>query len=124
MSHALVHMLSNKPLTYADVERIMLPYWEGNVFPEYEEDENGEELVQTIIYPQFRWDYYTIQAEVRHKAVADCYVLIDPEGWCIARKWWNGQKWIDQTFDFENYIAEHRHEWEGKVYIIEIDIHW
>lgn len=124
MSHAIVHLLSKKPMTYADIERIMLPYYEENVFPEYEEDEDGNEVVKSIIYPQFHWDYYTIHDEILYHDIADCYVLIDPDGWCIAREWWNGRKLIDQQMDFYNYINEHRQEWNGKVYMVEIDIHW
>ena len=124
MSHALVHLLSRKPVTYADIEQIMEPYYEGNVFGECEEDADGHEIVRSIIYPQFRWDYYTIHDQIQFRNIADCYVLIDPDGWCISRNWWNGRKWIDQTFDFENYICEHLREWDGQVYMIEIDIHW
>jgi len=111
-------------MTYADVERIMLPYYEENVYPEYEEDEDGHEIVKSIIHPQFTWDYYTIHDEILSHDIADCYVLTDPEGWCIAREWWNGKKLIDQQMDFYNYINEHRQEWNGHVYMVEIDIHW
>lgn len=124
MSHAIIHLLSRKPVTYADVERIMLPYYEGNLYPEEEYDEDGDTIVKTVIHPQFQWDYYTIHEEILYRNIADCYVLIDPDGWCIARSWWNGRELIDQTFDFENYIQERRREWEGRVYMIEIDIHW
>lgn len=133
--HALVHILSRTPLTYADVEQIMDPYYEGNVYRYDEGEDENQEYTEfngqyarikpkTVIHPQFTWDYYSIHDPIMYHSIIDCYVLIDPDGWCIARKWWNGQKWIDQTFDFENYIHEHRQEWEGQVYMIEADIHW
>ena len=108
--HAIVHLLSKKPLTYQDIELIMAPYDESNVYSEYEEDADGNEIVKSVIYPQFTWDYYTIHDPVIFHDIKDCYVLIDPDGWCIARKWWNGRKHIDQRFDFELYIEEHRRE--------------
>ena len=122
--HAIVHLLSKKPLTYQDLERIMAPYDESNVYSEYEEDADGNEIVKSVIHPQFTWDYYTIHDPIMFHDIKDCYVLIDPDGWCIAREWWNGRKYIDQRFDFELYIEEHRREWEGNVYMTELDIHW
>ena len=124
MSHAIVHILSRKPMTWADLNRIMEPYYEGNVFPPYEEDEDGNEIIKTIIHPQFQWDYFSVHDPILYHDISDCYALIDPDGWCIARKWWNGRKWIDQTLDFEVYINEHRREWEDQVYMTELDIHW
>lgn len=122
--HACVHILSRKPLTYEDLRRIMEPYYEENVYPEYEEDAEGQTVVKSIIYPQFKWDYYDVNEPIRWHNISDCFILIDPDGWCIARKWWNGRKHIDQTLDFEVYIAEHLQEWVGKVYMTELDIHW
>lgn len=118
--HFCVHILSNEPMTVERLNQIMEPFYEGNVYARLNEE--NESWMPTP-RPQFLWDYWDIQDPIRFHTVSDCYALIDPTGYCIARKWWDGRMLVDRTREFEIYCLEHQDEWVGKVYMVELDCH-
>lgn len=119
--HALIHLITKEKLSYEEIDELMDPYYEEKIFV-YDKDK--DEYVEPDVYPQFSWDYYRIHDEVLWEKVEDCYIIMDClDKRSIVRKWWNGQKYIDQTERFESYIKENRPKWKG-CYMYEIDIHW
>ena len=124
--HALVHLITRSELDSEAIEKIMEPFWEEKIFTyNPEKDEYDEPEVR----PQFQWDYYTIMPKVMYEKPEDCYVLMDisyvekPDMVVIARKWWNGKKYVDQTKKFEAYVKRNRKKWKG-CWMWEMDIHW
>ena len=118
--HVLLHLISRTELSYDDIDRIMEPYYEGNV---YKYNPVTEEYDEPALYPQFTWDYYTVHRPLWFPKVEDCGIIIDPNGHAIARSWWNGKDHVNQYELFDSFIVMHRHRWDG-CYMYEIDIHW
>ena len=118
--HATVHIISREPLEYQQIAEIMEPYCEENV---YSFNPETQEYTTPDPYPQFTWDYWDQRDPAMFENPKDCFILIDPDGYCIARKWWNGKTHVDQTKKFEDFCREHGDEWKG-CYLQELDIHW
>ena len=119
--HALVHLITKKEkITLEEIDEIMAPYYEGNV---YKYDPEKDEYTEPNPYPQFGWDYYTVAQKVMFEKPEDCFVLIDPNGKAIARSWWNGKKHVNQNKKFETFCKKNRSKWKG-LWMCEIDIHW
>lgn len=117
--------MTDKPLTYSELARIMEPYEEGHIHQGvYDEQWNQ---IRPMVHPQFWWDYYDIHEKIIWHNPSDCFALIDlttTDWYCIARKWWNGRENVDQTQAFETYCRNNLPKWNGKTYMIELDIHW
>ena len=118
--HANLHLITETELIPVMIEAIMEPFYEGN-FLMY--DKEKDEYIEPDVYPQFRWDYYTVHPKIFYPKIEDCFIIIDPEGRAIARRWWNGKKWIDQNKHFEKFIKKNKRKWKG-CYMLEIDVHW
>ena len=118
--HFIVHVLSFAPITRSKLEQIMAPFDEDRVFKDVNED--TEEWLP-VPRPQFTWDYYTIHDEIQWKKPADCFALIAPDGYCIARKWWDGRVRVDREKEFERYCQDNEDKWAGKAYMVEVDCH-
>ena len=107
-------------MTFEEIDKIMAPYYEGEVF---KYDPEKDEYTEPDPYPQVRWDYYTVADKVMFEKPEDCFVLIDPDGYVIARTWWNGKKHINQKKKFEKFVKANRSKWSG-CRMAELDIHW
>lgn len=119
MSHALVHILSRKPLGQAAIDSILEPFEESRIFLRYEDD-----MGVPIVYPEFRWDYYTIHDPPWYAGnIEDCFVLIDPDMNVIARNRWNGIGHVDQTDLFMEHVFKNKKNW-NRCHMYEVDIHW
>ena len=119
--HALVHLITKKEtLTLKDIDEIMAPYYEGEIF---KYDPETDEYTEPDPYPPFCWDYYTVMEEVMFEKPEDCYVLIDPDCHVEVRTWWNGKKHINRNKRFNKFVKENRPKWSG-CKMAEIDIHW
>ena len=119
--HATLHLISKRNnLTMDDIDEILEPFYEGNVF---KYDEEIDEYTKPDIYPQFHQDYFRTFDRVIWEKPEDCFVIVDPDGYAITRKWWNGKEHIDQTEQFELFVKNNRAKWSG-CYMYELDIHW
>jgi len=118
--HFIVHILSKAPITRGRLEQIMAPFDEDRVFKDINED---TESWLPITYPQFTWDYYTVHDEILWHDPKDCYAIIAPDGYCIARKWWDGHMRVDREKDFEIFCLQNMDKWAGKCYMVELDCH-
>lgn len=118
--HAMLHLITRKKLTVDEIGEIMDPYYEGTVFIY---DSEKDEYIEPDPYPPFRWDYWRLHTEVMWEKPEDCFVLIDPDGTVMVRRWWSGKKHVNNTKSFERFVQKHRHNWKG-CYMYELDIHW
>ena len=98
----------------------MNPYNESIVF---KYDESEDEYIEPDIYPPFIWDYYTIHDVVEYPNIAECYILIDPDGKVMVRKWWNGTVYEDKGGEFDSFVNDNIEKWHG-THMYELDIHW
>lgn len=118
--HELVHIISKRALSDYDIDSILSPYDERNV---YRYSLKTGEYESPNLRPPFTWDYYTIHNPVWYRKVEDCSILIDPNGHVISRRWWNGKVHVDQNQLFEEFCTMHHKRWHG-CYLYEVDIHW
>ena len=120
--HALVHIIARnkEDLTPEKIEEIMNPYYEGNIGTY---DEKNDVFIEPDVYPQFSYDYYRIVEDRFGSKPEDCFVIIDPEGFVLSRRWWNGKDWIDQTEKFLEFVKANHKKWVG-LFMCELDIHW
>lgn len=118
--HANLHLLSEGEITPMEVDAIMQPFYEENVLMY---DEKRDEYVYPDLMPPFKWDYYVIHPKIFWPKVEDCFILIDPDGKVLVRRWWNGKKFVNQNRRFEKYIKKNLKKWKG-CYMLELDVHW
>ena len=118
--HFIVHILAWEPITNERLTKIMAPFNEAQVFKDV--DDNTESWMP-VPRPQFTWDYYTPVNENVHHKLEDCFALIAPDGYCMARRWWDGMKWINRSNEFDNFCRQNIHKWAGKAYMVEVDCH-
>ena len=119
--HATVHLVTDNPeMSYEDINRIMDPYYEENI---YKYDPERDEYTEPEIMPQFSWDYFTVSNPPFFEKAEDCFILIGPDGQAIAREWWNGEEHIDQRKTFDDFCKVNFPKWRGwKMKMAELDI--
>ena len=120
--YAIVHLISYRKLTNREIDDIMSPFDENEV---YQYDEKTNRILEPDISPQFTYDRYDIRQSIMYNKVSDCFIIIGPEGTVVSRRWFDGKrlKWINQEKKFSNYIQKNKYKWIG-CYMYEILIHY
>lgn len=100
--YAFLHLITKRTdeMSEQEIYNIMKRYYQGNINHHRKR-------------PQFDWDHYTIDAPIMFEKPEDCFVIIDPHGYAIARRWWNGSEWVDQNDKFEEFVRNNREKWKG-----------
>lgn len=123
--HCILHIVSEKELSYEQISEKMDPY--------YESDENYLRFEKELGFvPDFHWDYWDLVGEwvvgkeqnPAYDQIDRCWLIMDPDGELHYRELFDKRRpgWVKNR-SFDDYVKGKEKLWNG-YFVYEINYHW